>query len=129
MKAPLFLDFPEILELHLFQIRTYGGAPGVRDRGLLESALGMPQAGFGDHYFHKDLFEMGAAYLYHIVQNHPFFDGNKRTASDAAITFMKMNGVIVEAPDEEMIRMVLAVAEGKLHKPEIAAFLREHARK
>lgn len=95
--------------------------------GLLESALAMPQAGVGDQFFHADLFEMAAAYLYHVVQNHPFVDGNKRTGAMAAFTFLKLNGVTLGAPDLEFEKIVLSAAAGKADKNAIAAFFREHA--
>ena len=79
MASPLFLSVENVIEIHADQIHRYGGSLGIRDVGLLNSALGMPKAGFGNQYLHAGLFEMGAAYLYHIVQNHPFIDGNKRT--------------------------------------------------
>ena len=78
---PRFLSVADVLGFHEDQLANYGGAPGVRDMGLLESAVAMPMAGFGDQYLHADLFEMAAAYLYHIVCNHPFVDGNKRTGA------------------------------------------------
>ncbi len=129
MKDPLFLRLDKILELQRILIEQFGGEPGLRDRGLLQSALAMPQAGFGDQYFHKDLFEMAAAYLYHLVQNHPFVDGNKRAGSAAAIIFLKMNGMTTTATETAYAELTLDVAQGKLDKPAIAAFFRKHARK
>jgi death-on-curing protein len=73
-----FLDLLDVLEIHQSRIDAYGGASGIRELGLLESALAQPQSGFGDQYLHADIFEMAAAYLFHIVLNHPFVDGNKR---------------------------------------------------
>lgn len=96
--------------------------------GLLESALAMPQAGVGDQFFHADLFEMAAAYLYHVVQNHPLVDGNKRTGAMAAFTFLKLNGLTLDAPQRAFEGLVLSVAEGNAAKPDIAAFFRKHAR-
>jgi death-on-curing protein len=78
---PLFLDIDRVLRTHRSLIERYGGAEGIRDVGLLHSAIAMPQASFGGEFLHKNLFEMAAAYLYHIVQNHPFVDGNKRKRS------------------------------------------------
>ncbi len=96
--------------------------------GLLKSALAMPQAGVGDEFFHGDLFEMAAAYLYHIVRNHPFLDGNKRVGTMAAFTFLKLNGLNLDAPPRDFEGIVLAAAEGKVDKSTIAAFIRKHAR-
>ncbi len=78
--VPKFLTLSEVLEFHDDLIASFGGSPGVRDLGLAESALSMPQAGMDDQFFHAFPFEMAAAYAYHIAQNHPFVDGNKRTA-------------------------------------------------
>ena len=89
MAGPLFLSAGDVIEIHADQIQRYGGSLGIRDVGLLHSALGMPEAGFGDQYLHAGLFEMAAAYFYHIVQNHPFIDGNKRTGAMAAFVFLK----------------------------------------
>ena len=129
MKDPVFLKLDRILELHRLLIAQFGGEPGLRDRGLLQSALGMPQAGLGDQYFHKNLHEMAAAYFYHLAQNHPFVDENKRVGAAAAVVFLKMNGVSVTATDEALAGLTLAVAQGKTEKPAIAAFLRKHSRK
>lgn len=122
--TPKFLSVQEVLEIHQDQIDRYGGGSGVRDMGLLESAIAMPAAGFGEEYLHKDLFEMAAAYVFHIVQNHPFVDGNKRTGSLAADVFLATNGVQMHADQELFEELVLNVAEGKAGKPEIAGFLR-----
>ena len=94
---------------------------------MLDSALAMPRAGFGGSYLHEDLYEMAAAYLYHLVQNHPFIDGNKRVGLGAALVFLKLNGIEVIATQDEIVDMVLQVAQGKLHKPAIADFLRQHS--
>ena len=85
---PIFLCLEDIFEIHADQISRYGGSPGTRDLRLLESALAMPESGFGRQYLHlhTDLYEMAAAYLYHLVQNHPFMDGNKPVGAMAAFT-------------------------------------------
>jgi death-on-curing protein len=125
---PLFLDIDHVLRTHLSLIEHYGGAEGVRDAGLLHSAVAMPQASFGGEFLHKNLFEMAAAYLYHLVQNHPFVDGNKRTGAAAAIIFLAMNGVELEADEEGLVDLTLAVARGEVGKAEIAEFFRQRAR-
>ncbi len=124
---PVFLQLDEAIEIHRDQIARYGGRAGVRDLALLESALAVPQAGFGDQYFHADQFEMASAYLFHIVRNHPFLDGNKRTGAAAALVFLEMNGVGVRPSSEALVRTVVAVAEGKLGKSGVAEFFRKHA--
>lgn len=126
--SPLFLGLEEVLEIHHDQITRYGGTGGIRDLGLLQSALAMPQAGAGAHYFHADLFEMAAAYLFHIVRNHPFMDGNKRTGAAAALVFLEMNSIRIGVAGEALVNAVLAVAEGKLQKSALAEFFRKHAR-
>lgn len=126
---PLFLGLDEGLEIHRDQIDRYGGSAGVRDMGLLESALAMPEAGFGDQYLHTDLFEMAAAYLFHIVRNHPFVDGNKRVSVMAAFTFLELNGLTLRAPGRALEKVVLSVAEGKTGKAALAEFFRKHTRK
>ena len=105
--------------------------PVVSDMGLLESALAMPQASFGGTFLHADHYEMAAAYLFHIVCNHPFVDGNKRTGMVAAVTFLDMNGYWFDAKDgfdldAALESLVLSVACGETAKEEIAAFFRKH---
>ena len=124
---PLFLDISHILRIHLSMIERYGGEEGVRDVGLLHSALAMPQTSFGGEILHRDLFEMAAAYLYHLVQNHPFIDGNKRTGTAAALVFLAMNNVEVEADEESLVDLTLAVVRGEAGKAEIAEFFRENS--
>jgi death-on-curing protein len=124
---PLFLDLDHVLRVHRSLIESYGGAEGIRDIGLLHSAIAMPQASFGGQFLHKDVFEMAAAYLYHIVQNHPFIDGNKRAGAAAAIIFLAINDVSIEADEEGIVSLTLAVAAGKAGKQEIAEFFRKIA--
>lgn len=114
------------MEIHQDQLRLYGGRDGFLSRGMLESAVAMPQSGFGGHYFHADLFEMAAAYLFHLVQNHPFNDGNKRVGAVAAFAFLKLNGLSLVAPEELYYQLTLSVAEGKTQKPTIASFFRTY---
>ena len=87
----------------------------------------MPAAGFRGQYLHTDLFEMAAAYLFHITQNHPFVDGNKRTGAVAAIVFLALNDIDLNADEDEFEKMVLQVAEGKTGKETIATFLRNNS--
>lgn len=125
---PIFLTIVEILEIHEDQIKRYGGSPGIRDAGLLESALTMPSSFFDGRYLHADLFEMAAAYLFHIAKNHPFVDGNKRVGAVAALVFLAMNDVEITADEESLYQAVMAVAESRWDKPAIAAFFRENSR-
>ena len=126
--TPVFLEVDNVLEIHRHQIEMYGGALGMRDRGLLESAVAMPQATFGGHFLHQDIAEMAAAYLFHLVQNHPFLDGNKRTGAMAAFVFLRINGVVLDAPENEFEQTVLSIARGEAGKPDAVQFFRKHAR-
>ena len=126
--AFVFLSTEMVQRIHEDQIQRYGGSLGVRDIGLLESAVAMPQAGFGGQYLHTDLFEMAAAYLFHLVKNHPFVDGNKRAGAMTAYAFLELNGCSVDAPEKEFGNLTLSVAEGKTSKSAVAEFLRKHSR-
>ena len=123
---PLFLTFAEIIEIHDYQIEHFGGGEGLRDIELLKSAIGMPSATFGGEYLHPTILEMAAAYLYHLVENHPFVDGNKRVGAMAALIFLDLNGYDFDASDAEFTDMVLKVASGKMLKAEITLFFRQH---
>jgi death-on-curing protein len=122
--SPVFLSLAECLEIHRDQIGRYGGAVGIRDLGLLESAVAMPQVGFAGEFLHADLFEMAAAYLFHIVKNHPFVDGNKRAGAMSAYVFLRLNGLDLQASNESFEGIVRAVAEGKADKGRVAEFFR-----
>ena len=126
--TPRFLSLDEVMEVHQDQIERYGGMSGVREKALLESAVAAPQSGFGEQYFHADLFEMAAAYLFHLVQNHPFLDGNKRAGAAASLTFLELNGVETEIPPQALVDIVLSVANGKTAKPAIAEFFRRYVK-
>lgn len=128
MAAPVFLTLAEVLEIHQDQLNRYGGRSGIRDLDLLKSALAMPQAGMGEEYFHADIMEMAAAYLFHVVRNHPFVDGNKRAGAVAALVFLVLNGIDIEAEEAEFEHLVRRVAESEADKNEIAAFLRSRAK-
>ena len=125
-EAPDFLNLEDVLELHALQLARYGGAAGVRDRGLLQSAVAQPQTTFDGAFVHDGLFAMGAAYLFHIVQNHPFVDGNKRVAFQAMYLFLGLNGLRVDASEEEVVAIILSLATGDLHEPSLSAWLRDH---
>jgi len=125
---PLFLTLKELLEIHRDQVEHYGGESGLRDMDLLQSALAMPAAGLGGRHLHTDLFEMAAAYLFHLVQNHPFLDGNKRTGAVAALVFLALNNVTIKADEDDYELLVLDVARGKADKPVIAEFFRKHSK-
>lgn len=123
-----FLSLPEVLEIHRDQIRRYGGTFGIRDIALLKSALGMPQSTCGGEFVHTNVFEMAAAYLFHLVRNHPFLDGNKRAGAVAALVFLLLNGYDLSAPEDNFAEMVLSVARGEIDKAEVAVFIRRWSR-
>jgi len=124
----LFLTLDEALAIHAHQIARYGGALGLRNRGLLESAVAMPKARFAGEYLHPSLHEQAAAYLFHLVRNHPFVDGNKRAGLACCLVFLRLNGARIRASDGELVELVVGVAEGRHSKADVAVFLREHAR-
>ncbi len=123
-----FLNLAEVLEIHKDQIARYGGMSGVRDIELLKSAIGMPPASYAGEYLHTDIYEMAAAYLFHIVKNHPFIDGNKRVGIAAPLVFLLLNGFELDAPEDDVAEMVIDVASGKLSKSETALFIRKRSR-
>jgi len=124
---PTFLTLAEVIAIHRDQIARYGGAEGVRDWAALQSALAMPAAGVVGQYLHGDLCEMAAAYLFHLVQNHPFVDGNKRVGAVAADVFLAMNGVHLTAGQDAYADLVLSVARGETPKSAVAEFFRANA--
>lgn len=119
-----FHSFDFVLAMHAEQLRLHGGAAGVRDEGMLESALNRPlqKAAYGE----PDLCELAAAYLFGIAKNHPFVDGNKRTALASADLFLIFNGLELQAEDEDLIQFVLLVAAGEIDEDGAAAFFRDH---
>jgi death-on-curing protein len=119
-----FLTLDEVLAIHVHQVERYGGAFGLRDRPLLESALAMPGATFGEEYLHPSLEEQAAAYLFHLVSNHPFLDGNKRVGLACALVFLGLNAVRIRATDDELVEITLGVATGSCSKADVAVFFR-----
>ena len=126
-KEPLFLTFSEIIEIHDYQIEHYGGIDGLRSVEMLKSAIGMPSSTFSGEYLHPTIPEMAAAYLFHLVENHPFLDGNKRIGAMAAVVFLELNGYEFDATDEEYTHLVMQVASGNMLKAEVALFFQQHA--
>ena len=125
IEQPIFLTLDEVLQIHAHQIETFGGDGGIRDMGLLESAIAQPMQSFGGQYLHPDLASMAAAYLFHIAANHAFVDGNKRTGAHAALVFLVLNGVDVDYPTDEAEQLVLCVASGRAMKDEVIEFFRK----
>jgi len=119
----VFLDVEDVVRIHGLQRAHIGGGAGLRDRALLESAVAQPQAGFGGTFAHEGLYAMGAAYLFHIVSNHPFADGNKRVGLLAALVFLDINGHGIKRPSDELYKLTMGVAEGRIEKAEVAPAL------
>lgn len=118
----IWVDLQVVLAIHDEQVAEHGGASGVRDRGLLESALARPQSLAA--YSNPDLADLVVAYAAAISRNHPFVDGNKRTAWVVAETFVELNGHEIDADDASVYPQMLALAEGRLEEKEFAAWLR-----
>lgn len=120
-----FLTLADVIRIHVDQMERYGGRPGLRDTGLLQSALSMPQASFAEEWLHRDLFEMASAYGFHIAQNHPFVDGDKRTALACALVFLELNGVSLADPDGRLYRAMIDIAAGDMDKLRLASVFRD----
>ena len=120
MPTPNFVSKSMVLSIHARQIERFGGTPGVRDEGLLESALAQPKATFGGQFLHPTIREQAAAYLYHIAMNHPFIDGNKRTAFAVMDTFLRLNGCALNLTDDRAYDLVMRVARGTMTKEELS---------
>lgn len=115
-----FLTKRLLVALHRDLIESFGGEHGIRDEGMLESALAQPEASFGTEPLHPTVYEQAAAYLFHLVKNHPFVDGNKRVAFAAADVFLRVNGLELEMSDSDAYKLVIAAADGSIDKEEIA---------
>lgn len=121
---PVWLDYPIVEALHNDQLRTHGGTPGVRDRGLIESALARPLQRW-TYDESADLANLAASYGFGLAKNHGFVDGNKRVAFMALYVFLGLNGKDLDAPEPEVVSVMLAVAGGELGEDELAAWVRE----
>ena len=124
-----FLSVDDVLAIHRRMIDEFGGEPGLRDRGLLESAVAMPAAWFGGKHLHREPDGMAAAYLFHLCRNHAFIDGNERTALAAAEVFVRLNGYKLAASDKELETITTGVAEGSISKDQAVEFFRKHVKK
>lgn len=124
MQDIIFLSVDDVLLLHADTIDIDGGAHGVRDHGLLDAAVAMPRQQFGGAYLHEDLAAMAAAYLFHIAQNHPFIDGNKRAAVMSALAFVAANEVVLTMGPQELEAVTLKIAAGEMAKEKLIGWLR-----
>ena len=123
---PIFLGVDHVVEIHHRLIEDFGGDAAIRDHGLLESATRLPQATFDGEMLHSSLASMAAAYLFHLCMNHPFVDGNKRTALAAAEIFLDLNGSRLDATDEDVFALTMAVAAGDSSKADVVTFFDRH---
>jgi death on curing protein len=116
-----------VRKIHAEAIKTFGGLNGIRDEALLASAVFAPQSSFGGKSPYTDLIDVAAAYLFYLCRNHPFVDGNKRTAMAAAIVFLRLNGMETAPDSEKWERLLLDVAAGKLDRDQTTQYLRKLA--
>ncbi|MBD2566465.1 type II toxin-antitoxin system death-on-curing family toxin [Anabaena lutea] len=123
--SPKFINKEDVLSIHNKQINLYDGSFGIRDEGLLESAIYQPQASFGGEFLHPTIVEQAAAYLFHICKNHAFIDGNKRTAFDVMVTFLNMNDYELNMTPEEAYQLTMQVSDDKVSKDELIEILRD----
>jgi len=126
---PEFLTVAEVIHVHSLLIERYGGAAGIRDHSILEAAVAAPRATFDQKFLHTDLFEMAAAYAFHISQNQPFVDGNKRTGLLAALVFLDINGISTIGASPKLYETMIAIAESRRRKGDLASLLRELAKR
>lgn len=125
MNEPRWLSQSVVLTIHADQIRSHGGSLGLRDRGLLQSALDRPRNRF--HYEpDSGLFSLAAAYGFALANNHPFIDGNKRVAFQAMYVFLGLNGFRIEAPEEAVVSVMLSVASGEFDEERLVSWLEAH---
>jgi death-on-curing protein len=125
----VFLTVEDVQAIHRRMIEQFGGHAGLRDRGLLASAVAMPAARFEGVLLHGTLPEQAAAYLFHLCRNHPFLDGNKRTALVAAEVFLSLNGARLAATNRQVERLTRGVADGSVSKPQVTDFFQAHVRR
>lgn len=123
MNEPIWLTREIILAIQEELLARFGGLAGIRDEGLLDSAMGRPLQ--RHHYEQPDLFDLAASYAHGLVKNHPFLDGNKRIGFMAAYTFLGVNGSFLQAPEEQAVLQTLALAAGEIDADAYAAWLRE----
>jgi death-on-curing protein len=124
-----FLTLSEVLIILEDQIRNYGGMYGVRDLNLLSSAIYIPQSGFNGEYFHKTIPAMAAAYAFHICQNHPFVDGNKRVALTSSLVFLDINGYIFTCKEDVLYENIMDVAKSEMKKEKLIKLYEKYSKK
>jgi death-on-curing protein len=122
-----FLTLSEVLIILENQMKNYGGAYGVRDINLLSSAIYMPQSSFDSEYLHKTIPSMAAAYTFHICQNHPFIDGNKRVALASSLVFLDINQYVLNCKEEILYNEIMGIAQGLIQKEELIKFYEKYS--
>jgi len=125
LKSVEFITLAEVFEIHQNQISLYGGEKGIRDINLLSSALAVPQATFDGKYLCKNIFEMAAAYAFHISQNHPFVDGNKRVGLVVALVFLEFNGIEINHTKGTLYDIMIDISKGNKGKKELEEIFRK----
>jgi death-on-curing protein len=118
-----YLSLQQVIDIHNVMIKRFGGLAGIRDKNLLLSALEAPKASFGGAELYPSIFEKAATYLYHIIRNHPFNDGNKRTAYFVTLLFLEANNIVNHFKKTNLEKMAVLTAEGKISKEQLAFFL------
>jgi death on curing protein len=125
--ATRFIPNRIVSTIHSDVLQRYGGRPGLRDPGLLDSALAQPKITVGGKFAHKTLFDKAAAYGFHVYKNHPFVDGNKRVAFVLMDIFLQKNDWEVTSSEEEAYSMMISLASGKLSKAQLSQWLTKHS--
>ena len=124
MNEPIWLDAAEVVDMHAEQLALFGGADGIRDQGMLESALARPKNRW--HYGETDLAVLAAAYAFGLARNHPFVDGNKRAAFHALVVFLRMNDVDFQPDPSQATAIILALAAGEVSEESLARWITDN---
>jgi death-on-curing protein len=122
-----FLSLEDVMEIHQDQMARTGQNPALRSKGLLRACLSVPSNKIGGRFAHQDVFEMAAAYLFHMLDQKPFMHGNKRVAALCCIYFLYLHEIELNCPEEQYVQMVAQVSLGKIAKMQIADFLRKNS--
>lgn len=124
MNEPVFLSREAVDLIHEASLRAFGGADGVREENALESALAQPMHEY--YYRNSDLWQIAAAYAFHIAENQPYIDGNKRTGLLCALNFLEQNGIVADKPADDFYDAMIGLAEKRLDKAGLAEIFRKH---
>ena len=123
-KAPAWISYDQVIAMHSRQLRRFGGAPGLRDEGLLRSALERPLNKW--HYEQMELAELAAAYAFGLAKNHAFVDGNKRIAFMTMMVFLRKNGVRFAPAQAHVTKIIMALAAGEVSEESLARWIRDN---